>query len=54
MGRATTADCDQCHKPIISGENFVRFKIPGKETYQFFHYRIRPGDCWEGHLKERK
>ena len=54
MERATIVHCGQCHLPIISGEGFVRFKIPGKETYQFFHYRFRVGDCWEGHRNERK
>jgi hypothetical protein len=54
MKQATTFDCDQCHKPIIAHESFVRFKDPGRETYQFFHWRIRAGDCWEGHLKKRK
>jgi hypothetical protein len=49
-----TVLCGQCHQPIVSGESLVRFKIPGKDTYQFFHYRLRVGDCWEVRLKERK
>jgi hypothetical protein len=54
MERATTADCGKCHQPIVSGEGFVRFKIPGERTYRFFHSRFRMGDCWEGQLHERK
>jgi hypothetical protein len=54
MKQATTFDCDQCHKPILAHESFVRFKDPGQETYQLFHYRIRAGDCWEWRLKKRK
>ena len=51
MERRTIVHCCQCRKPIVSGECFVCFKAPGKETYEFFHCRYRPGDCWEGHLK---
>jgi len=54
MEWTTNAYCGQCHQPIISGESFVRFKDPGKEIYQFFHYRVRQGDCWEGLLKKRQ
>jgi hypothetical protein len=54
MEQATTVHCGQCHQPIISGERFVCFKIPGQETYQFFHYRVRAGDCWEGRINARK
>jgi hypothetical protein len=54
MERATPVHCGQCQQPIFPGEGFVCFKIPGKETYQFFHYRFRAGDCWEGRLNERK
>ena len=53
MEQGTIVQCCQCHQPIISGESFVRFKLPGTETYQFFHYRFRVGDCWEGRLNER-
>jgi len=49
MERATT-HCGQCHQLIIAGERFVCFKIPGKETYQFFHCRFRVRDCWEEHV----
>jgi hypothetical protein len=52
MVRATSVECGQCHQLIISGESFVSFKIPGKETYQFFHCRFRIGDCWEGYLEK--
>jgi hypothetical protein len=48
--RATTVDCSQCHRPIVSGEGFVCFKAPGTDTYQFFHSRFRFGDCWEERL----
>jgi hypothetical protein len=54
MRQATTFDCDQCHKPILAHERFARFKDPGRETYQFYHCRIRTGDRWEGHLKKSK
>ena len=54
MERKTTVHCAQCHQSILSGDGFVRFKIPGEESYRFFHYRFRIGDCWEGHLNERK
>ena len=50
MERPPTVHCGQCHQPILSGEEFVCFKVPGKETYQFFHYRFRIGDCWDGRL----
>lgn len=48
MEGPTIMRCCQCCKPIVSGEGFVCFKAPGKETYEFFHCRFRPGDCWEG------
>jgi hypothetical protein len=44
--------CSHCHRVILPDERIVRFKIPGKEVYQFFHYRQRVGDCWEGRLSE--
>jgi len=47
---ATAIRCSQCQQPIAPGERFVSFKIPGKESYQFFHCRFRAQDCWEGHL----
>ena len=50
MESKTIACCCQCRQPIISGEGFVRFKVPGKATYVFFHRRLRVGDCWEVHL----
>ena len=46
--------CGQCHQPITSGECFVCFKVPGQETYQFFHYRVRAADCWEGRINAHK
>jgi len=51
MERATLVHCRGCQQPIIRGEDFVCFKMPGSETYQFFHRRIRTGDCWEKHLE---
>jgi len=50
----TVVHCSRCQQLIVSGEGFgfVCFKIPGKEAYQFFHNRFRPGDCWEAYLKE--
>jgi hypothetical protein len=54
MERETTVHCSQCHRAIVTGEGFVRFKVPGTETYQYFHYRFRLEDCWEGRLNERK
>jgi len=52
MVQAAAVRCSQCQQPIVSGEGFVSFKIPGKETYQFFHCRFPARDCWEGHLKK--
>jgi hypothetical protein len=54
MVRATSVECSRCHQPITSGERFVSFKIPGKESYQFFHRRLPARDCWEDHLKKDK
>ena len=48
----TTIHCSKCQKPIFSGVGFVRFKIPGKEGYRFFHCRFRGGDCWEAYLQQ--
>ena len=44
--------CGKCLEPILSGEAFVCFKIPGKGGYLFFHCRRRAEDCWERHLIE--
>ena len=54
MESRTVVVCTKCQQPIVSGEDwgFVRFKIPGKEGYHFFHYRLRTEGCWEGYLKE--
>ena len=48
--------CSQCQQPILPGQGvgFVYFKIPGKQTYGFFHRRFGGGDCWEAYLKEGK
>jgi len=52
----TLLRCSKCRQPIVHGEGFgfgvVSFKIPGKEGYYFFHYRVRARDCWETYLKE--
>jgi hypothetical protein len=53
MEPKTIVHCSECRQPTISGEWFVCFKVPGKE-YQFFHRRIRVGDCRAGHLKQSK
>jgi hypothetical protein len=54
MRQATTFDCDQCHKPILAHEGFVRFKGPGEKPTSSSIYRVRTGDRWEGHLKKSK
>jgi hypothetical protein len=56
MSFRTAVHCSKCQQLIVTGEGwvFVCFKIPGKEDYQFFHYRFRAGDCWESYLKEHK
>jgi hypothetical protein len=48
--------CSQCQRPIVPGQGFgfVYFKVPGKESYRFFHRRFGGGDCWENYLKESK
>ena len=53
MERATVVHCCGCQQPVIRGEDFVCFKMPGLEAYQFFHRRFRTGDCWEKHLETR-
>ena len=52
----TVVICSKCQEPIVSGEGFgfVCFKIPGTESYRFFHRRLGGGDCWEAYLKEGK
>src|SRR6266480_4739038 len=52
MGQRTITHCCECRQPIISGEDFVCFKIPGKENYHFFHCRVRASDCWDRRLKQ--
>ena len=52
MERKTVVYCCECQRPIIPGEGFVCFKVPGNKTYDFFHRRFRVGDCWEGHLMQ--
>jgi hypothetical protein len=47
MERETIAQCCQCQQPISPGQDFVSFKVPGGDTYQFFHRRFRTGDCWD-------
>lgn len=53
MERATIVQCCGCQQPIIRGEDFVCFKTPGLETYQFFHRRFRTGDCWEKYMETK-
>jgi len=52
----TVVICSKCQQPIVSGEGFgsVRFKIPGKEGYRFFHRRFRSGDCWAAYMMETR
>ena len=52
----TVVMCSKCWQPIVTGDGFgfVCFKIPGQETYQFFHYRVRAADCWEGRINAPK
>ena len=46
--------CSKCQQPITSEDGFgyICFKIPGKESYYFFHCRFRGRDCWDDYLKE--
>ena len=39
--------CSECRQPIVPGEDFVRFKVPGQGIYQCFHRRFNAGGCWE-------
>lgn len=48
-----TIHCCECQQPIVPGEDFVRFKVPGESIYQCFHRRFNAGDCWERRLKQR-
>ena len=52
----TVVICSKCQQPIVSGEGFgfVSFKIPGQESYHFFHRRSPAGDCWEAYTKESR
>jgi hypothetical protein len=54
MERGTVVHGHECHQLIMSGEGFVRFKVPGKEIYEFFLAVFASGDCWEWRLKQRK
>lgn len=54
MRFAAIVHCSKCQQPIVSGERFVCFKIPGKEGYHFFHCRFRTGDCWDDFLRESR
>jgi hypothetical protein len=49
----TDAICSKCQQAILSGEGFgyVCFKIPGQNSYHFFHRRFRSEDCWEAYVK---
>ena len=48
--------CSKCKQAIVSGQGFgfVCFKIPGKDSYRFFHRGLGGEDCWEAYLKEDK
>jgi predicted RNA-binding Zn-ribbon protein involved in translation (DUF1610 family) len=52
MQREAVVYCCACRQPIVPGEGFTYFKVPGKESYRFFHCRSHAKDCWEGYLKE--
>lgn len=43
--------CSECRQPIVAGEDFVRFKVPGEGVYHCFHRRFSAEDCWERRLK---
>jgi predicted RNA-binding Zn-ribbon protein involved in translation (DUF1610 family) len=45
--------CSECRQPIVPGEEFARFKVPGQGIYQCFHRRINAGGCWERLLRQR-
>lgn len=53
MEREAIIHCSECRQPIVQGEDFVRFKVPGEGIYQCFHRRFNAGDCWEMCLKQR-
>jgi hypothetical protein len=53
MEREAIIQCFECGQPIVQGEDFVRFKVPGEGVYQCFHRRFNAGDCWERRLKQR-
>ena len=45
--------CCHCRRPILPGEDFARFRVPGEGIYQCFHRRFDAGDCWERRLNPR-
>ena len=53
MEREAIIRCSECRQPIVPGEDFVRFKVPGKCIYQCFHRRFNAGDCWERRFQQR-
>ncbi len=53
MERKTIVCCCHCRQPILPGEDFARFKVPGGGIYHRFHRRFNSGDCWERRLKPR-
>src|SRR5437660_12883076 len=46
--------CSKCKQLIVSGEGFgfVCFKIPGTESYRFFHRRFCRGERWEAYPEQ--
>ena len=52
MEKAAIIHCSECRRPILLGEGFVRFKVPGQGAYQCFHRRCDTGDCWEKRLMQ--
>lgn len=50
MQREAIIYCSECRQPIVTGEDFVRFKVPGQGIYQCFHRQFNAGGCWERRL----
>ena len=53
MEKEAIIHCSECRQLIVPGEDFVRFKVPGKNIYQCFHRRFGAEDCWGRRLKQR-
>ena len=53
MEREAIFHCSECRQPIVPGEDFVRFKVPGEDIYQRLHRQFSAEDCWERRVKQR-